>query len=292
MEMRQLKTSACVVDQEFMIELPEALNIADQINRTIAGKRIISVMVAQTPHKLAWYYGDRSRYSDILDGQAFEKAVAHGGLVEIKAGRTDILFGEGVNIRFHDVDAPLPLKHQFLIEFDDRTALSAVVQMYGGMGAFLEGELDNPYYKVAKERPSPFSPDFDEKYFRSILSVTEAKKSSLKAILATGQRIPGLGNGVLQDILFNAGMHPKRKVGTLGAKDVENLFKAVKSTLIVMAEKGGRDTEMDLFGRPGGYRTLLNKNSADKPCPICGTLIRKEAYMGGSVYFCEKCQEQ
>ncbi len=274
-----------------MIELPEALNIADQIGRTVAGKRIISVTAAQTPHKLAWYYGDRSRYSDILEGKAIEKAVAHGGLVEIKAGRTNILFGEGVNIRFHDVDAPPPSKHQLLIEFVDRTALSAVVQMYGGMGAFLEGELDNPYYKVARERPSPFSRDFDENYFRSMLSVPEAKKLSLKAMLATEQRIPGLGNGVLQDILFNARLHPKRKVGTLGEKDVENLFKAVRGTLMDMAEKGGRDSEMDLFGRPGGYRTVLNKNAAGKPCPKCGTLIKKESYMGGSIYLCENCQE-
>jgi hypothetical protein len=34
----------------------------------------------------------------------------------------------------------------------------------------------------------------------------EVKKLSLKALLATEQRIPGLGNGVLQDILFKARM--------------------------------------------------------------------------------------
>jgi formamidopyrimidine-DNA glycosylase len=56
-------------------------------------------------------------------------------------------------------------------------------------------------------------------------------------------------------------------------------------------EKGGRDTELDLFGRPGGYRTVLSKNAAGMPCPKCGTLIRKESYMGGSIYLCENCQE-
>ena len=57
-----------------------------------------------------------------------------------------------------------------------------------------------------------------------------------------------------------------------------------------MAARGGRDTELDMFGRAGGYRTILSKNTVNTPCPVCGTIIGKEAYMGGAVYFCEKCQ--
>jgi formamidopyrimidine-DNA glycosylase len=65
----------------------------------------------------------------------------------------------------------------------------------------------------------------------------------------------------------------------------------VKTTLSAMATQGGRDTELDLFGHPGGYKTILCKNTVNKPCPVCGITIKKEAYMGGSVYYCEKCQK-
>ncbi|MDD5037748.1 MAG: hypothetical protein PHN78_00275 [Dehalococcoidales bacterium] len=273
-----------------MIELPEALNLAGQINDAIYGKRIASVIVAQTPHKLAWYYGDRQKYSDLLVGRIIGKANAWGGMVEIKAENANILFGEGAAIRIHGKNEPRPAKHQLLIEFDDHSALSAAIQMYGGIGSFLEGELDNLYYKVAREKPSPFSEAFNKAYFDSIISSPEVQKLSLKALLATGQRIPGLGNGVLQDILFNAKMHPKKKVSTLSEKDKEALFSSVKSTLSDMATRGGRDTELDLFGHLGGYKTILSKNTANRPCPVCGTGIKKEAYMGGSVYYCEKCQ--
>ncbi|MDD1770473.1 MAG: hypothetical protein LUO79_05245 [Methanomassiliicoccales archaeon] len=273
-----------------MIELPEALNIAEQTNETVAGKRVLGVTAAHTPHRLAWYYGDQSRYGDLLKGRTIGKAVAYGGLVEIKVDGACILLGEGANIRFHGAGEPRPSKHQLLIEFEDGSALSAAVQMYGGMGAFTEGELDNPYYKVAREKPSPFSPAFNDAYFRSIVSTPEVQKLSLKALLATEQRIPGLGNGVLQDILFNAGMHPKKKVNTLIGKETKILFEATKGTLADMARKRGRDTESDLFGRPGGYRTILSKNTVGKPCPVCGTIIKKEAYMGGSIYYCERCQ--
>lgn len=273
-----------------MIELPEAVNIAGQINETIYRKRIASVIAAHTPHKLAWYYGEPSAYSDLLTGRTVGKASPFGSMVEIKAENANILFGEGAGIRFHDKNEPRPDKHQLLLEFDDHSAISASIQMYGGIGAFFDGELDNPYYKAATEKPSPLSTAFDKVYFDRIICKDEVQKLSLKALLATEQRIPGLGNGVLQDILFNAKMHPKKKVNTLSDKDKEVLFNSVKTTISVMTAQGGRDTELGLFGYPGGYKTILCKNTVSKPCPVCGTMIKKEAYMGGSVYYCEKCQ--
>jgi formamidopyrimidine-DNA glycosylase len=274
-----------------MIELPEALSIASQINSTISGKRISSVITGHTHHKLAWYYGDPAKYPSLLTGKIVGKASAFGGLVEIKVGKANILFGEGIAVRFHKLNAPRPPKHQLLIEFEDRSALSASVQMYGGIGSFLDGELENLYYKTAREKISPFLDAFDKTYFDRLISASGVQKLGLKAFLATEQRIPGLGNGVLQDILFNSRMHPKRKVNTLSENEKDTLFGSLKSTLAAMLEQGGRDTELDLFGCAGGYHTLLSKNTAGKPCPVCANLIKKEAYMGGSIYYCETCQK-
>jgi formamidopyrimidine-DNA glycosylase len=64
----------------------------------------------------------------------------------------------------------------------------------------------------------------------------------------------------------------------------------VKSVLAAMASQGGRDTEKDLFSQPGGYHTVLSSKTFDQPCPNCGTAIRKEAYLGGSIYYCPTCQ--
>lgn len=59
-----------------------------------------------------------------------------------------------------------------------------------------------------------------------------------------------------------------------------------------MTEAGGRDTERDLFGNPGGYKTALSANTVGAYCPACGENIKKEAYLGGSIYYCEGCQEK
>jgi formamidopyrimidine-DNA glycosylase len=123
-----------------------------------------------------------------------------------------------------------------------------------------------------------------------MLAGPETQKLRAKGFLATGQRVPGLGNGVLQDILWSAKIHPKSRVSAWSESDQECLFQQVKAVLSAMAELGGRDTEKDLFGNEGGYKTVMSKNTAGHPCPVCGGMIQKENYMGGSIYYCAGCQ--
>jgi formamidopyrimidine-DNA glycosylase len=273
-----------------MIELPEAVNLARQLTETIKGKTISSVIAGFSPHKFAWFYGDPKGYDALLRGKTIGTAAAYGGLVKIRVGDAALLFGDGVALRFHAPGEKRPLKHQLLLEFQDGAAISGAAQMYGGLWCFKEGEYHNPYYEVAKTKPSPLSEEFDKVYFNALISAPEVEKLSAKAFLATKQRIPGLGNGVLQDILFNARIHPKKKVEELTNDEKEGLVHSVKTTLKEMTEQGGRDTEKDLFGEPGGYRTRLSQNTVNKPCPVCGGMITKQPYMG-SIYCCVKCQK-
>lgn len=274
-----------------MIELPEARTLADQLNKTVKGKWIAEVVAVQSPHKLTWYHGDPQEYPKLLAGKKIGQAEAYGGLVEIEIEEVRAVFSDGVNLRFHAQGEKRPPKHQLLLEFTDGTGLSASVQMYGGIQCFRDGELDNPYYQVAKAKPSPLSGEFDQAYFDSLITSPEVQKLSAKAFLATEQRIPGLGNGVLQDLLYLAKVHPKQKVRDLSAKERESIFSSLKNTLAEMTAQGGRDTEKDLFGRPGGYKTRLSKNTAGKACPVCSSPIIKESYLGGSIYYCAGCQK-
>lgn len=272
-----------------MIELPEAAVLAEQCTEALARKKIKNVIAAQTAHKWTWYCGDPRRYESLLSGRTITEAHSYGGLIEITAGDAKLVFGDGVHLRYYDKGEQLPTRHQLLLEFDDGSSLVASVQMYGGLWAFPEGEFDNKYYLIAKTRPSPLSGSFDRAYFTSLQEESSARLS-LKAFLATEQRIPGLGNGVLQDILFNAAMHARKKRDSLSAEDRQLLLDAIKNTLSQMTAEGGRDTEHDLWGKPGGYRTRLSKNTVGRPCSVCGTPIKKEAYLGGSIYYCGKCQ--
>ena len=58
-----------------------------------------------------------------------------------------------------------------------------------------------------------------------------------------------------------------------------------------ISDQGGRYDEFNLFGLPGGYIRLMDKNALLRPCPVCGGEIQKMQYLGGACYFCPRCQE-
>jgi len=274
-----------------MIELPEAIVLSKEINDSLSGKIIQRVEAAHSPHKFAWYHNNSQDYHDLLANTSIKKSYNLGGFVRIDlSNERRILLSEGIRIRYIPEGEELLKKHQLLIEFTDHSCLVCSVQMYGGLCAFTEGDYDNEYYSAAIEKPSPLSDEFDKAYINDLFSIS-SEKLSLKAFLATEQRIPGLGNGVLQDILFNAELHPKKKINELSDANRMSLFNSIRQTLKKMANSGGRDTEQDIFGYPGAYKTILSKNTAGKPCTSCGSIIQKQAYMGGSIYFCSTCQE-
>lgn len=273
-----------------MLELPEARTIAAQLNAAVQGRRIAAVTAAASPHKFAWYYGDPQQYPTRLCGKTVGTACSYGGFVEIAVEDATLLFHDGATLRLYRADEKRPARHQLLLEFDDGGALCASVQMYGGLYCYPAGAFEYSYYQTAREKPSPLSDDFTERYFQAMLDDHAARKLCAKAFLATEQRIPGLGNGVLQDILFAAKIHPRRKISELAPAERGALFTAIKTTLADMTARGGRDVEADLFGNPGGYATKMSKHTANTPCLTCGSRIRKEAFLGGSIYYCPQCQ--
>ena len=272
-----------------MLEIPESHTIARQLDETVKGKVMDHVVAGSSPHKFAFFWGDPAVYPALLTGKMIDGAHPVAGQVEICAEDARIVLSDGINIRFFAPSEKLPAAHQLLIGFTDGSALVCTVQMYGFLHAFPEGTNDNPYYLTAIEKPSPLGPAFGRAYFEDLLC--SAKQNiSAKAFLATEQRIPGLGNGVLQDILFNARLHPKRKLETLSDEERDAMFLSVRQTLSDMTAQGGRDTEKDLFGSPGGYKTLLSAKTVKNPCPVCGGELVRQAYLGGNVYFCPVCQ--
>ncbi|HBU11316.1 MAG TPA: endonuclease VIII [Clostridiales bacterium] len=275
-----------------MIELPESYTLARQLEKELKDKVVKSVVAGQSPHKFAWFHGDKDGYDERLRGKRVSGAAYYGGRVELTMQDDMRLeFHDGVNLRILSAGAKRPQKHQLLVEFTDGGALCASVQMYGGLMAYRQGEMDeNPYYSVAREKPGLLSDGFDEAYFAGMLKQGDTGKLSAKAFLATEQRIPGVGNGVVQDVLWLAKINPRTKLMKLSDGGIERLFLVLKRTVKEMAERGGRDTEKDLYGCPGGYAAVMSKNNSAMVCPVCGQAVKKEAYLGGNVYYCVNCQ--
>jgi len=104
-----------------MIELPEALVIARQMNEAIAGKTIASAMRGNAPHKFAFYTRSAEEYAEILKDRRIGRRARHGGLILIPAEPDYLvaLGGGGERISLHRDAKTLPKKHQLLLHFSD-----------------------------------------------------------------------------------------------------------------------------------------------------------------------------
>ena len=69
------------------------------------------------------------------------------------------------------------------------------------------------------------------------------------------------------------------------------LYQTIRNELHKMVTLGGRDSEKDIFDNYGKYKRIMHNKSVGTPCPICGILIKKQQYLGGTIYFCPSCQK-
>ena len=183
-----------------MIEIPESTTISHQATDVLKGKIVADVMNATSPHRFAWFNGDATKYPELLIGKTIESVNGYGSFIDICFNEdTHLAIGDGTHMKYYTATEKCPTKFQLLIAFEDDTYLVFTVAMYGAIYAF-KGEFDNIYYRGGIEKVSPMEDRFDFPFFESMIAGI-GKDISVKALLATEQRIAGLGNGVLQDIL-------------------------------------------------------------------------------------------
>jgi formamidopyrimidine-DNA glycosylase len=275
-----------------MFELPEIFTLARQMNTTLPGKVIQRGELGNSPHKFVWYNRQPEEFDQLTRGKCLGQAQGGGRwlFLDLEPGYR-LVWGEcGGRIRFHTAGENLPLKHHLLLTFEDGSALSTMTVMWGAMELYEAGKEQERQY-IKGMRLTPMDSGFTRAYFSNLVDeLLQGKKRSAKSLLTQDQLIPGLGNAIAQDILFNARLHPRRPLADLSQEQRDNLHQAVVDTVREVIAAGGRNDEMDLFGNPGGYQRIMDNHSADKPCPRCGTLVVKMQYLGGACYFCPNCQ--
>ena len=275
-----------------MIELPEARVIARQINEELAGKQIAYGNQGNSPHKFAFTSGTAQEYEQIFKGKTIGPARGHGSaiLVPIEPDHMLVLGGGGERILYHQEERTHPKKRQLLLRFADGTSLTVTVSGWGNV-MLLPQATAGQHRHVQIDRIAPLSDTFTWEHFYGLFEAVHPKSSkSIKYFLISEPGVWGIGNGCLQDILYHAKIHPRRRVVDIGEDDKRALYDAIVSTLSKMVELGGRESERDLYGNRGQYVRILDNKTKGTPCPHCGALIEKSQYLGGAVYFCPTCQ--
>jgi len=274
-----------------MIEMPEAVTIAQQMREILTGKTFQHFSRGVLTHKFLWLSKPAEEYDAILAGMPVTGASSYGRSIYLYAGDVHLLwFGElGGRILYHPQGQALPAKYHLRWDFADGSIMTFNLQMWGFVSLLERSELAaHPYAEVGIP---PLSVRFSLECFDRLLEeYPEKTKKGVKGFLVTSKHINGIGNSYLQDILFTAKIHPSRKIPTLTPNERQRLHTAIQDILAEAIRLGGREDEHDLFDHPGGYKRLMSSETVGQPCPVCGTKIEKISYLGGACYLCKKCQ--
>jgi formamidopyrimidine-DNA glycosylase len=276
-----------------MFELPEIANFAKQFNETLKGKVIKEGSLGNKPHKFVWYNRTHEEFKKLTKGKKIGKVHSKGKwlFIPLEPGYV-LLFGEcGGKLLYNPPEAKIPKTYHLYLIFADDSFLTFTTQMWGAMELYKKGDEQKRQY-VKDMRLTPVEKKFTFEYFSNLIdSLLSEKKRSIKGLLTQDQLIPGLGNAIAQDILFKARLNPKFPISELNKIKRKKLYNEIIATVNEVIEKGGRYDETDLYNNPGGYVRILDKNTLEKPCPVCGKNIEKMQYLGGTCYFCPVCQE-
>lgn len=276
-----------------MIEFPEAFIIAHQITAELKGKRIESAMRGNVSHKFAFYSRTAEEYAAILKGKTIGEAHVNGSLIvtAVEPDYVIVLGGGGERILLHTNALSIPKKHHLLLNFEDGTHFSVTVQGWGSALLLTQAELlKHPFYNTASI--PPLSEAFKYENFNGLVGSLEPEDPrSIKYFMISKPGVLGVGNGYLQDMLFKAKIHPRRRTAQISDAEKRALYGAIRDTLQKAIDLNGRDTERDLHDQPGKYMRIMDNRNVGKPCPVCRAPIEKASFLGGAVYFCPSCQK-
>lgn len=282
-----------------MPELPEV----ETVRRGLAPvmDRVVMTQVDVNRPDLRWPFPDdmaarlsgqkvlglrrRSKYI-LVDLQSKESLLIHLGM----SGRM-LISGHTIGDFHHE--HPAPAKHDhvvFHMEGGVRITFNDA-RRFGAMDLMQTTEQEK-HWLIRDLGPEPLSNAFDETYFVERL---KGRNTPIKSALLDQRIVSGLGNIYVCEVLFRAGIHPKRKAANISATRVASLVPIIRDVLNEAIAAGGsslkdyRQTDGELGYFQHGFQVYDREN---QPCvtPDCAEPINRIVQSGRSSFFCAQCQ--
>jgi len=273
-------------------EYPEARLLAAQLDETLKGKTIESYDLKdyEKIHRIGFINRDLGDFKRLLGGR-IEGVGSSGNTIRVRLeGEMNLLFAPeyGGIILYHRAGGDVP-KYHLRIGFTGGDSLTVRLTSMGVIYAAHDDQLDGVYIYRRDYRGAPSPIDLTSERFSELIT---SKATQLKPLLVGKDAVmTGLSNSAFQDVLYRAGIHPRRKSSELTPEQIDALCSAINTMVEERLRLGGKDEIVDLFGKRGGYIPLMGPNMKGRECPRCGGKVEKMALGGGQVYYCPGCQK-
>lgn len=277
------------------VELPEAQILAWQMDKELLGKRIGSCGLQDYERlQRVGFLNKDIRDFDRLIGGEIESVVSRGNVIRIKVdnGMNLLIAPEyGGRVLYHKSKDTTPKKHHLKVDFTDGTALTVRLTSMGVIQAVDDDGLGKSYV-YRRDFSEKLSPGDEAEFTLERFSELLAERSQqLKQVLVGKNAVVvGISNSAFQDVIYRAGLHPKRRGSDLSDSERRALYDTIKLVIKERIRLRGKDQFVDLHGNRGGYTPAMGPNMKQQACPVCGTSIERLSIGGGQVYICPKCQ--
>jgi formamidopyrimidine-DNA glycosylase len=280
------------------VEGPEAAILAGQMRQELVGKTVAGFALGDTRRlqEIGFMNRDADDYRQLVSA-VVESVVSRGNTVLLKLdnGSNLVISPEyGGDIFYWEMEGPSPEKYHLRLDFEDSSFLTIRITSMGGTTATCDAGLTH-HYLVARdfnpETLDPLDPIAGGFTLERFSATLEAANKAMKTVMVGKEAVlAGISNSTFQDVLYRAGIHPKRKASELSPEERSVLFDAIRFVLDERLRLGGKDQWRDLYGRPGGYVPAMGPGMGGQTCAKCGGTIEKLALGGGDVNVCPVCQ--
>jgi formamidopyrimidine-DNA glycosylase len=263
-----------------MPELPEVESVRRQLEPELRGRRIVKVWTDVQRRFLR---------PELLEGHTVLKVGRRGKfLICPLDGGLELVLHLGMTGALHFGPADAWTRARLSLD-DGRELVFRDMRRFGVLAVVQAGHYQ-ALPTLARLGPEPLSEEFDPERFARDLAAT---RSPVKPYLLSQRAVAGVGNIYADEALWLARIHPASR--RVGRRRAYALHGAIRQVLRQALEREGttfRDFRM-LNGESGRNATfLIAYGQAGRPCPRCGTPLRKMVLGGRGTTFCPTCQRR
>lgn len=227
----------------------------------------------------------RSKYI-LADLSSGETLIVHLGM----SGRM-LISGRQIG-EFHHPH-PAPQKHDHVVLDLDGGARVTFndPRRFGAMDLVRTDEAE-AHWLLAVLGPEPLGNAFDEDYLAERL---RSRNTPIKAALLDQRVVAGLGNIYVCEVLYRAGISPRRKAGRISEARLRAIVPVIREVLREAIEAGGSSLRdyRQADGELGYFQhTFRVYDREGQPCqtPGCGGTVSRIVQSGRSSFYCPICQ--
>ncbi|HEX5404648.1 MAG TPA: bifunctional DNA-formamidopyrimidine glycosylase/DNA-(apurinic or apyrimidinic site) lyase [Pseudonocardiaceae bacterium] len=280
-----------------MPELPEVEVVRRGVAEHVLGRTIAKVEVLH-PRAIRRHLPGAADFEGRFAGRTVTAARRRGKYLWLELGDDEAVLahlGMSGQLLVHPVGHPDEKHLRIRIVFaDDGPELRFVDQRtFGGLS--MEELVDGPAGRVpepiAHIARDPLEDGFD---LAAVVAAIRRKHTEVKRALLDQSLVSGIGNIYADEALWRAKLHWSRPTARLTRPQATAVLTAAADVMTEALAVGGTSFDalyVNVNGQSGYFsRSLAAYGQAGEPCPRCGTLVVRQAFMNRSSFFCPHCQ--